>query len=287
MSRAWLALCACVALADPVSAQQAAAVSGNVRADTGLGLEGVAVSVVDRTTGSQRAAETTEDGRYVISGLPADGTYVVRAELSGFLPAVRENVTLVAGTTLTLDFQLNFATAETVDVNRPLLASGRSLLQQRLGDELIHSLPLLQRNFIQLVSLAGGFSGPSDFPSPQGQRYWANNVVVDGATNFSKWRAAPRAFHSGYSLESIREVQVLTNRFSAQYGEALASVTNVVTRAGTDEWRRTALLFLQDDVFNSTPAFASTKPPESSQQYGFSVPPKRHERQTTSSTTWR
>ena len=94
---------------------------------------------------------------------------------------------------------------------------------------------------------------------------------VESATRFSKWRAAPRAFYSGYGLESIREVQVLTSRFSAQNGEALASVTNVVTRAGTDQWQRSVLLFVQDDVVNSTPPFAPTKPPQSTQQFGVSA----------------
>ncbi len=61
---------------------------------------------------------------------------------------------------------------------------------------------------------------------------WSNNVLVDGASHFSKWRSAARTFYSGYGLESIKEVQVLSSQFSAEFGEALATVTNVITNSG-------------------------------------------------------
>ena len=78
-------------------------------------------------------------------------------------------------------------------------------------------------------------------PSPQGQIYWSNNVIVDGASHFSKWRGAARTFYSGYGLDSIREVQVLTSQFSAEFGEALATVTLAVTNSGTNTLRGSAL----------------------------------------------
>ena len=96
-------------------------------------------------------------------------------------------------------------------------------------------------------------------------------MLVDGASHFSKWRSAARAFHSGYGLESIREVQVHTNLFSAEFGEALATVTSVVTEAGTNQLRGSGLFFVQDDALNSAPVFATRKVPSSSQQFGFTL----------------
>ncbi len=66
-------------------------------------------------------------------------------------------------------------------------------------------------------------------------------------------------------------MQVLSNQFSAEYGEALATVTVAVTNSGTDTLRGSALLFVQDDALNDIPAFTPTEPPFSSQRYGFTL----------------
>src|SRR4029077_5497552 len=113
---------------------------------------------------------------------------------------------------------------------------------QTVNEQLTHSLPLIGRNFLSLATLPPGFTGNPNFLKPQGQNYWTNNIIVDGASHFSKWRSAARTFYSGYSLEAIKEVQVLSNRFSAEYGEALATVTSAVTKAGTNEFHGSGLL---------------------------------------------
>lgn len=147
----------------------------------------------------------------------------------------------------------------------------RAAVRQSVSDHLAHSLPLFGRNFLHLASLAAGYAGNPSYPSAQGQTFWANNVLVDGASHFSKWRSAARAFNAGYGLESIREVEILTNRFSAEYGHALASITAASTRAGTSRWHGSALIYWQDDGLSARPVFAARKPPSGLQQYGATV----------------
>src|SRR6185436_6744359 len=72
-------------------------------------------------------------------------------------------------------------------------------------------------------------------------------------------------------LESVKQVQVLTNVFSAEFGESLASVTSVTTKAGTNVWHGSALLFVRDDALDAVPVFATGKPPSGSQQFGASL----------------
>jgi hypothetical protein len=153
----------------------------------------------------------------------------------------------------------------------PPLQHDRTTVHQIVDEQLVHSLPLVSRDFLDLASLTAGFSGNRSAPSPQGQIYWSNNVLVDGGSHFSKWRSAARTFYSGYGLESIKEVQVLTSQFSAEFGEALATVTNVITNAGTNELRGTGFLFAQDAALNDRPAFVSVKPPEESQRFGLAM----------------
>lgn len=140
-----------------------------------------------------------------------------------------------------------------------------------IADTLIHALPLFGRSFLAAASLAPGFSGNPDFPNAQGQLYWTTNVLVDGASNYSRWRGAPRSFYSGYALDSIRSVQVLTHLFSARFGDALASVVSAETRAGGSAWRGESFAFARDTALASTPVFAVDKPTTNAQRFGVSA----------------
>jgi hypothetical protein len=258
-------------LSAPVAAQAPlGSIEGTVTATNGLGLSGVVITARSRTTNVERATTTNADGEYVLSALPATGTYDVTAQLAGFAPIVRRDVAFDANGIARVAFTMRGELAETVAVTAPGPPEQRDLstVQQRVSEELVHSLPLAGRDFLSLASLTAGFTGNPNYPSPQGQIFWSNNVLVDGASHFSKWRSAARTFYSGYSLESIKEVQVLTSQFSAEYGEALATVTSAVTNSGTNELRGTVLFFLQDDVLNDTPAFTNVKPPSSAQRFG-------------------
>jgi len=250
-------------------------VTGTVTTINGGGLAGVTVTARNRSTGLEQTTTTNADGEYLISKLPWGSQYDIEARFKGFGPLVRQNVSLGPSGSVRIDFALRGAPplAETVAVTAPIppLQIDRSTVNQRVSEQLVHSLPLISRDFLSLASLTAGFTGNPSYPSPQGQTFWSNNVIVDGASHFSKWRSAARTFYSGYALESIKEVQVLTSQFSAEFGEALATVTSAVTNSGTNELRGTGLLFLQDDLLNDVPVFTTKKPPSSSQRVGLAI----------------
>ena len=260
----WLA---CVAPAAAVPAQgDRGDVAGRITDATGTALSGVVVTLQDVAAGVVRTATTGEDGRFLLAGLPAGDAYDLEAARGGFAPAGRTGVTVLAGRTVAVEIVLTVAAGSTVTVSARADAISRldPTLQQTVTEPLLRAVPVFSRNFLEFTLLAAGFTGAPDFPSPQGQIYWAHNVLVDGVSHFSKWRSAPRAFASGYSLESIAEIQVRTNLFSSEYGDALASLTNVVTRAGTSEWHGSALFYAHGDALDGMPAFAPSKPPTAS-----------------------
>jgi hypothetical protein len=99
-----------------------------------------------------------------------------------------------------MNFRLKLSATESVSVSASvsLLEGGHATVQPIINERLAHSVPLFGGNFIPLAALAAGFTGNPNFPSPQGQIYWANNILVDGASHFSKWRSTARTFYSGY-----------------------------------------------------------------------------------------
>ena len=271
---ACLLLLALVLARRPLLAQPpTGSVGGSVSASTGIGLPGATVTAINAETAVQRTVTTGDDGEYLIEGLPPGDRYELRAELDGFAPVSRIDFTLASGGRDTVSFLLIPATAETLSVigRTAVLEQQRSTLRETIPEQLAHSIPLVGRDFIALASLTPGFTGTMTAPSPNGQIYWSNNILVDGASHFSKWRSAARTFYSGYSLEAIREVQVLNSQFSPEYGEALASVTTAVTKSGTNERHGSVLLFTQAGALNDRPIFADRKPPASSARFGFTL----------------
>ncbi len=269
-----LAVLCIAAAASPVRAQpRTGSISGVITGGDGNRLPGVTVTVENAEAGVKRTTLTDPDGQYEIADLPIDVEYLVRAALAGFANSVDMRVSLGGDRRVTADIVLKVTLLESVAVTArsPLLEEDQSRVQQTISDRLVHSLPLLGRNFLPLASLAAGFTGNPLFPNPQGQYYWTNNVLVDGASHFSKWRSAPRTFYSGYSLEAIKEVRVMTSRFSAEYGDALASVTTALTRSGEDRFHGSTLLFLQNSALNSPPVFAMDNPPSDSERFGVTL----------------
>src|SRR5262245_42483548 len=272
--RALLAFLTVFSMVGAAAAQsRTGASAGVVTGDDGNRLPGVTVTVENQAAGVRRTATTDADGRYDISDLPTVGEYVVGASLVGFAVATPARITIGEDRRSTADFVLKVTLLESVAVTArsPLLEEDQSRVQQTISDQLVHTLPLVGRNFLPLASLAAGFTGNAYFPNPQGQNYSTNNVLVDGASHFSKWRSAPRTFYSGYSLEAIKELRVMTSRFSAEYGDALATVTTALTRSGEEEFHGSALVFLQNSALNVTPEFAVTKPPSNTERFGFTI----------------
>src|SRR6185503_15412884 len=69
---------------------------------------------------------------------------------------------------------------------------------------------------------------------------YSNNLTIDGMDNNDD-RAARERFQP--PLESVEEVQVITNQFSAEYGRASGGRVNLRTRSGSSEFRGRALYF--------------------------------------------
>ena len=62
--------------------------------------------------------------------------------------------------------------------------------------------------------------------------------------------ATPRSTVSP-SLESIQEISVLTNNFTAEHGNRSGVVINVVTKSGTNRYRGVAFEYLRNEAMNA------------------------------------
>ena len=94
----------------------------------------------------------------------------------------------------------------------------------------IDNLPTLGRDFAELAKLAPGVTSTGQAAmgfSASGQRQFQNNVFVDGATNAMQFYGTQS---ESYPQDWVQEFQVMTNGFSAEFGQATGAVLNVITK---------------------------------------------------------
>src|SRR5687767_1272829 len=145
-----------VALPSLASAQTADIV-GRVTDNTGGVLPGATVTVENSGTRDVRTAVTSDTGDYVFTFLPI-GTYTVKIELQGF-SAYSSRAVLTSGDRTRIDGRLNVGVVtETVEVTAeaPLLQTDASTLRTLVTEKAVQDLPIVGRNFINVVSMVPG-----------------------------------------------------------------------------------------------------------------------------------
>jgi len=265
-----------LALTPPPMAAQSftAQVSGHATDESGGVLPGVTITAINEETGAQRSVTTAETGAYQLTGLEP-GRYTFTAELQGFATLKQTGVTLSVSQAARLDLPMKVAGLEeavTVTADTPLISTTKSEIGLTVTPKQIDELPLNGRNFLELALLAPGVKVPLERSQTDisfgGSSGRSTYVQVDGADNNDDTVGGSE---TGFSMESIREFQVVTNRFSAEFGRTSAGVVNIVTRSGTNNLRGGAFGFFRDDALKAANWFTGAKEPFSRKQYGGTV----------------
>ena len=124
----------------------------------------------------------------------------------------------------------------------PTVTSMGKVVQQRE----LEDLPLNGRNFSQLgllqpgvvpltpgIAEAGGSLRNGQAYAVNGQRPESNNFLIDGANNFN---GVDGGFVLKPPVDAIAEFRILTHSANAEFGGALGSTTNLITRSGTNRF---------------------------------------------------
>ena len=236
-------------------------IEGTVTDQSGAVLPSVEVNVKNTETGVSRIALTDERGNFRAPLLPV-GRYEVSVDFKGFAPFRQPGVVLTVGQTVTLTVPLSVAGANqevSVTAEAPLIETSRTQISSTVDDRAVANLPVNGRNFIDFVLLTPGVtrdvrSGDISFA---GQRGTLNSLVVDGADNNNTFfgqtagRTGSGRAPFQFSQDAVKEFQVNSNGYSAEYGRAGGAVINVVTKSGTNEFHGSVFEFYRDQSLNA------------------------------------
>src|SRR5881409_2458916 len=279
------AIFALIALGTCLSVAQTstATILGTVKDTSGALVPGVSVTVKHTESGLTRSVVSGERGGYNVPLLPV-GAYEITTTMPGFKQQVRSGINLVVGQEAVVNLTLEVgAIAE----QAPLVNTTTSSTSGVITEQQVKELPLNGRSFDQLITLNVGVSnatsntldsGSWNMFSVAGKRPETNRFIINGIDwvggNANGQYITPEgASRQMLGVEAVREFNVLTATYSAEYGKRAGGQINVVTTSGTNQLHGTAFEYLRNSVLDARNFFDQTigAPPFKRNQFGGSL----------------
>jgi hypothetical protein len=265
-------------------AQYRAGIQGSVLDPQGNAITGAAVTLTNKETNRLQTATTDASGVYNFLGL-APGRYSLAAEATGFKRQTLADIGIAAEQVQSVNITLQVGdVSQSVTVNgdvTPPIDTETGQISGTLSAQEIQNLPSLGRDPFQLLRLApgvfgdaahtnsgnsqntpgsagpGGTSANSSIFSTEnqvqinanGQRNTANSYQIDGVeVNSLAWGGAAVITPNE---ESVKEVRVSSNYYSAENGRNSGAQVEVVSQNGTNEYHGSIFIKLDRPGLNA------------------------------------
>jgi hypothetical protein len=268
------------------------AIGGTVTDPQKAVVPGATVKAVNAGTNQESTATTDGEGRFRITNLQP-GTYSVTVNASGFGEFRVDGLIVEVGQVTSLDANLAVGEVKAVAVDiaadAPVINTESKDFATNVNQTSINELPINGRRWSNFAVLTPGTTPDGNFGliSFRGISGLLNNSTVDGGDNnqafFSEERGRTRIGYST-SQSAIREFQVNTSNYSAEYGRAAGGVVNAVTKSGTNsfhgdlfyyqrnnEWGARNPLAFQSILVNGVATRIGIKPEDVRHQFGGAI----------------
>jgi hypothetical protein len=212
-----------------------------------------------------RSTASNSEGRFLISYLPL-GTYDVTVESAGFQPHT-SRATIALNRTTVIDVSLAVAGSQqaiTVSDAAPIVDVTSGQIRRSVNEELIGAIPITGRDFRQLFKIIPGFqtnptSGQDNFTLSSGSSASFNGTGTRSATFQTDGIAnddnSENQNRQPVNISTIREFQVLTNNFTAEFGRGAGAVVLVQTKSGTNDPHGEAYWLTTNSALNARTYF--------------------------------
>jgi len=230
--------------ASPAYAQQAGIAIAVVDAESGEAVSDAEIQIVNDSIGYERIIRTDANGRVQIEGLTTAGSYrvVAKGDAEGSDGAASREVALRANFTSSVTLRINRAD-NTIVVTGLRAVTGLNAINAEvsasLGEEELAALPIEGRDVIgALVRLPNVVPSTGFFPeapsiSINGSNSLNTNYLIDGLDNNENFLGGIKF---PVPLGFTREVTVLANSYSVEYGRTANGIVNYTTPSGSNEF---------------------------------------------------
>ena len=269
-------------------AQVTASISGRVLDQTGSGISGATVTVRSIETGATRAVTTDEAGNYRVLALPV-GPQEIKVEKPNFKTQVRSGVDLSVAQEGVVNFQLEVGELTqqvTISAEAAVVNTTTSAVSGVVSEREVKDLPLNGRSFDNLIALNPGainygLKSPNTSTSNgntfsvAGRRPMDNIVLMNGIeyTGSSQLAITPGGVSGDLlGIDAVREFNVLTDTYGAEYGKRSGGQVSVVTQSGSNQIHGSLFEFLRNSKLDEPGIFdQGNVPPFRRNQFGGSL----------------
>ena len=230
------------------------AVNGTVSDAAGAAVPNANVTLTSKTMGQGLTTQTTDAGVFNFPNV-AVGEYTIKFENTGFSPASQE-IRVLLNQTATVNATLQAGqVAEQVTVtaaSEALVQTDQSQLSRSFETRQVEDLPIFgNQNQLAVLSpnvveRSAGVTGSGG--SVGGTRPRGNSFVVDGVDNNDASITGPVV---DVIQDSVAEFSLITNNWSAEFGDVAGGLFNTVTKSGTNGFHGSGFIYQQSERFNA------------------------------------
>ena len=274
--------CAILPLHAQLSAR--ATITGTVTDSTGAVVADATITVTDDATKVATLSQTNSGGNYVVPNLnPA--TYSVTIAKAGFKAYTVTGIELHPTETSTVNGELAVGSSTesvTVAASSTDVETSSPELSSYISADQVSALPMNGRNYQSLAGLLPGVTNlQSGSAMTTGGRSTSSQLSINGMAVARSFYAVDGVWNENTgnmtqtsvipNPDSLEEVRVLQNNFSAQYSLMGSSVILMETKSGTRSLHGAAWEFLRNDDLNTKPFYSTTIAPYKQNIFGFNV----------------
>ena len=267
-------------------------ISGTVRDTTGAVVPGATLQIRNVETGASRTLTSDGEGRYAAPSVPV-GSYSVSAAREGFGTQTQTGIRLVVGQSAVVELSLAIGRVQQEVTVAATPATVELSTQQTSGlvdEKQVKELPLNGRSYDELMTLnpaivnyssqrSGGVgtsnSAVGNMFAVSGHRPQDNLFLLNGVeyTGSSEINVTPGGT-SGQLLgvDAVREFNVVTDAYGAEYGKRTGAQVSIVTASGTNFVHGSVFEFLRNSALDARNYFDQADIPEFQRnQFGGSL----------------
>ncbi|AXC12825.1 Oar protein [Acidisarcina polymorpha] len=259
-------------------------ITGTVQDNTGAAIPNCEVQIKNLNTSAVRTVKTDQNGFYTVPSLTV-GPYQITATVTGFQRAAKSIELTTSGANG--DIQL---TVGSVQQQVMITESSGSIALQTDSHDVattvspaqLVNLPNNGRSILNIATLGPASQPGTDVGVDVGDEGFYNqtsaSVIISGLGNahaaflqdgVANTNLLTQTANILASVEATQEVTTLLNGAPARFSQP--SVIDVITKGGSNSFHGTAYDFLQNDDFDATNWFATSKPAKRYNQFGGNV----------------
>ena len=226
--------------------------SASIRDGQSAAIAGATASLLNDGRGTRLpSVNSSVSGDIVMPNIPP-GTYTLEVSLKGFKTLKRPGIAVSAGD----QSSLGVLTLAVGAVTESITVSAESAQLQTQSAErsfnitpsAVQNLPIANRSFTALASLAPGVSGTSRIGDRASTGGSNNNIMMDGVSTMD---TGNNGILLQMNVESIAEVKMLVSNYQAEYGRSSGLQISAVTKSGTNQIHGSAYMVMRRSKWNA------------------------------------